>query len=931
MVYNGNNDNPFAGSTVIDGWGTTDTLTNITRIKGSAYDDDITITVSNSDALRWYVWGMDGADTITGSDGTLVRVMYLEDPAGVTVDLMDTSTGGTGTAKDGWGNTDTLIDIHTVSGSNYSDSLTGSNENDGFFGTLGNDTIDGLGGWDWISYSWIDPNVGFNGLDIDLSSAEDQAIGYDSFGEVLFIDQLSNIELVEGSIYNDTLRGNDANNWLWGYEGDDTLYGGSGGDTLDGGQGNDYLDGGEFQGRSPRTTASYRDDPAGIAASLVYNGNNDNPFAGSTVTDGWGTTDTLTNITRITGSAYDDNITINIVNSDDLRWYVWGMDGADTITGNDGHRVRAMYLDDPGDVAVNLGTGSATDGWGNTDTLIGIQAASGSHFGNDTLTGASAHSGFHGTRGNDTISGVAGYYNWISYGWMNYGNHNDGFDGVEIDLSLNYAKGYSGETLLFTDTLENINHAWGSPLNDILIGNDYDNELGGEEGDDIIIGGNGWDILYGGQGNDTLVGGEFEGRWPRTTASYQNDPERGEGQGITATMLYDGSNAGDLFEGSTITDGWGDIDTLTNITRIKGSAHDDDITITVSNSDNLRWFIWGMDGADTITGSDGTRVRVMYMDDPEYTGAPFEGDPDVNGVVVTLAGDGADGRARDGWGNEDTLRNIHTVSGSNYNDSLTGSDEGNGFLGTLGNDTIDGLGGWDWIGYGLDGSGGFNRLAVDLSMNYAKGYSGETLLFTDDLFNLEEVWGSPFDDILIGDDFDNILAGDAGFDTLTGNGGNDQFYFTWFNRFGPEWWDSDYNTVTDFTVEIEGENDVIVFGETWGPGFYADGVNTYTSASSEVKADPKQYQIIGVIDTVAGDWSDIETVLSNAVELAASGDGTDDDTYFLAQDGAHTRILVWEGDVNGNSWVDNDELTWLAQLDEFTDIASLGEAHFQIV
>jgi hypothetical protein len=416
----------------------------------------------------------------------------------------------------------------------------------------------------------------------------------------------------------------------------------------------------------------------------------------------------------------------------------------------------------------------------------------------------------------------------------------------------------------------------------------------------------------GGAGNDFLDGGEFEVevRHPGNIASYRDDPN-----GITASMVYDGSNIANPFAGSTVIDGWGDTDTLTNITRLKGSAYDDNITIDITNSDNLRWYVWGMDGEDTIDGFDGNRVRVMYVDDPDN-------------VSVDLGA----GTATDGWGNTDTLIDIRAVSGSHASgDMLTGSIEDEGFFGTMGDDEIDGQGGWDWVDYNwIGGRDGFNGVTIDFTEDLAQGFDTEgNLLFTDELFNIEEAWASQFNDVLVGDDVANVLVGGSGFDTLTGNGGNDKFYFTWVNRFGPEWWDADYNTVTDFTA-TEGENDVLVFGETWGPGFYADGENTYIAADSVDQADPTEYQIIGVADTVVGDWGNIATVLNNSI-LAGSGDGTNDDTYFLAQDGVDTRILVWEGDVNGDTTVNDDELTWLAQLDDFTDIASLGDAHFQIV
>ncbi len=43
--------------------------------------------------------------------------------------------------------------------------------------------------------------------------------------------------------------------------------------------------------------------------------------------------------------------------------------------------------------------------------------------------------------------------------------------------------------------------------------------------------------------------------------------------------------------------------------------------------------------------------------------------------------------------------------------------------------------------------------------------------------SIENVYGSAFDDVLIGDDGANGLRGMAGEDTFTGNGGADTFMF----------------------------------------------------------------------------------------------------------------------------------------------------------
>jgi len=66
----------------------------------------------------------------------------------VTVDL----SSSTGTASDGLGGTDTLLNINGVVGSDFNDSIMGSAGNDLIEGRKGADTINGGGGTDTASY-----------------------------------------------------------------------------------------------------------------------------------------------------------------------------------------------------------------------------------------------------------------------------------------------------------------------------------------------------------------------------------------------------------------------------------------------------------------------------------------------------------------------------------------------------------------------------------------------------------------------------------------------------------------------------------------------------------------------------------------------------------------------------------------------------------
>src|SRR4051812_47865540 len=79
--------------------------------------------------------------------------------------------------------------------------------------------------------------------------------------------------------------------------------------------------------------------------------------------------------------------TINGLSGDDI---ISGRDGNDLIDGGAGFDI-ADYMDDYEakgikGVIVNFATGKATDGFGNTDTLIGIEATMGSRLA-DRFTG----------------------------------------------------------------------------------------------------------------------------------------------------------------------------------------------------------------------------------------------------------------------------------------------------------------------------------------------------------------------------------------------------------------------------------------------------------------------------------------------------------------------------------------------------------------
>jgi len=125
----------------------------------------------------------------------------------------------------------------------------------------------------------------------------------------------------------------------------------------------------------------------------------------------------------------------------------------------------------------------------------------------------------------------------------------------------------------------------------------------------------------------------------------------------------------------------------------------------------------------------------------------------------------------------DTLVNINFVRGSNFDDTLTGSDTTayvEIFDGRKGNDGIDGRGGIDQVRYDSAAQQG---VVVNLQTGTAQdgiflnGTSGA--VGTDTLVNIENVRGSDFNDSITGDGGANSLEGRSGDDSIVGGAGTD--------------------------------------------------------------------------------------------------------------------------------------------------------------
>jgi Ca2+-binding RTX toxin-like protein len=115
------------------------------------------------------------------------------------------------------------------------------------------------------------------------------------------------------------------------------------------------------------------------------------------------------------------------------------------------------------------------------------------------------------------------------------------------------------------------------------------------------------------------------------------------------------------------------------------------------------------------------------------------------------------------------------VNGTSSADSLYGTSTADQIYGNGGNDTLKGFGGADH----LDGGAGIDTafyddssVAVAVNLTQGRGFGGTAE--GDTLVNIENLYGSSFNDTLTGNDAANTFYGLAGNDILKGAGGADR-------------------------------------------------------------------------------------------------------------------------------------------------------------
>jgi len=830
-----------------------DRLSGIEEVIGSAFNDNLSGDSGSNvlhgrngdDTLKGWagddiLHGGVGADALDGSAG-IDRATWYDATSAVTASLNSNTFSG-GAAGD------TLAGIEDLEGSEFSDTLYGNVGANLLIGLAGADTIGGGDGNDILNGGLgADTLSGGNGFDIvtyvDSAAAVsiDLSAGTGAGGEAAG-DTLASIEEVIGSSYDDSLAGNAGANALHGRAGLDTLSGRDGSDILDGGAGADQLDGG-----AGNDTATYADSAAAVNVNLA---------AGAGYS-GDATGDTLIGIENVIGSAGDDWL-----RGDGTANALFGNDGIDTIQAAAGD-----------------------------DQIIGGA-------GDDKLSGEDGNDGLSGGIGADILNGGSG---------ADTASYVD--SAAAVNVSLVDGKGYSGDAA--GDALAGIENVTGSAGADWLRGNDLANILIGMAGIDTLAGNGGDDMLIGGTGADKLDGGAGS-----DTASYR-DSAAGVTISLTSLTFQGGEAQGDLLQNIENLAGSSFGDTLygdagANVlygllgNDVLGGHGGNDTVIGDEGADSLSGadgndLLWGGKGADTLSG--GAGLDVATYSDSAYA------------VNVNLA----DGAGYSGDANGDALSGIENVVGSNGADWLRGDGNANGLYGGIGVDTIQGAGGNDYVVGGagddklhgedgndtiwgedgaddlyggngddiliggasgsdadhLDGGAGwdfasytesYDKVYVDLTQG--KGFWSESA--GDTYAGIEEVWGSQFDDTLIGSGVNNTLRSGNGNDIVSGREGNDTLL-------GGAGADNLAGGDGDDTLNGGAGADYLDGGTGWNFASYIDASSAIYADLAQAKGfwGEAQGDAFANIDEVWGSRFNDTIYGSSAVQTLRGADGND--------------------------------------------------------
>jgi Ca2+-binding RTX toxin-like protein len=701
----------LGAGTAQDGLGGTDTLQNIEGVRGSAFND----TLSGSDDAEFESFeGREGNDSIDGMGGT-DRVDYDGALKGVVVNL------STGTASDGYGGTDKLLNIEDVRGSKgFGDNLTGSAGDNHLEGLGGNDTLSGGAGNDVL-----DAGTGVDAVDggadsdtlvllgnyasytITRPSATDLLLVNAGTGENITVRNVENFVFADGTrSFGETIANKISvfGDFLTGTGGADSLDGLGGADTMTGLDGDDV----------------YVVDVAGDVVVEQVDGGTDMVEVKFTAAGTYTLGENVENA-KVTAAA---TIAVNLAGNAD----------SNKLTGN---------------AAVNK-----LDGGAGNDTLDGGA-------GGDSMSGGEGNDLYYVDAATDTVKEDldAGYD--VVYTTLASYTLTANVDKLEFKGSGKFSgTGNALDNDIYGGAGDDtINGMGGS---DALYGNEGNDSVLGGDGDDAIDVGTGTaDVADGGAGDDTLVLlGDFDD-YVRSRLS------------ATDTKLVNSSTGESVIIRNIETVVFnGDFKTLAEVNFNLPSAGNDNLEGTDGND--------SMDGGlgnDTMAGGLGDDIYVVDVA-ADVVNEDAAAGKDLVQVAFKTAG-GTYTMTANVENASVTGTVAANIAGNGLDNILTGNAVANKLDGGEGNDSLIGGAGSDTLIGGL----GNDTFVVDVATDVVTEADGggtdvvETALATYSLAAVANVENLSYTGVAnfsgTGNALANSISGGTGKDTLSGGLGND--------------------------------------------------------------------------------------------------------------------------------------------------------------
>jgi Ca2+-binding RTX toxin-like protein len=451
IVGNDGNDtiHGFDGNDTLDGQAGDDSLdggTGNDRLIGGA-GNDLLIAGEGFDTVDGGA-GFDTEITQSGIAGAGVENLILRgyvfgsDGHGNELDNVIRDEGPGFASLYGNGGNDTLIGGEDVNFFVFAGDPSGRSVD------YGNDSVDGRGGDDWLLFETNTAVV------VDFRVGTVTGGGGSTSASVRFV----NIEVAQGSLFDDVMFAGSSGNRLNGYGGSDTLIGGAGDDQFVGDSGfdhppvdpgNDRISGG---GGNDEISGEEGNDwlDGGTGNDLLWGGDEADSFVftaapGSANADGVADFVSGTDKVVLDGTVHSNSGPSGSFGTGDGRFFAGagansGQDASDRVVyntttgqlwydadgnGSGGSQLIATLEGAPGFTATDIalidgsgasGTGSVINGTDGNDTLAGGD-------GNDTIHGFDGDDTVTGGAGNDSIRGNA------DLDWLEGGLGNDSVDG----------------------------------------------------------------------------------------------------------------------------------------------------------------------------------------------------------------------------------------------------------------------------------------------------------------------------------------------------------------------------------------------------------------------------------------------------------------------------------------------------------------------